>query len=183
MTYPWVSGDVLNAADLNTLGLVRISQTTLSGVTNSISNVFSSTYDNYRIVAHGLTNASGTTRAVDIRFRTSSDDTSANYFWSMYGYYGATPFNSGAGGDTSAELLSLSGTNGGGFSIDVHGPNVATATTYGGQSITYQGNVSSYVTRMIGGGIGTATQYTGFSIIGVTDNLGGTVTVYGYTNP
>jgi len=183
MTFPsFVSGDVLNASDMNAVGLWEITTVSLSGVTNNISNVFSSTYDAYRVVITDMNSATGTTRLVTLRFRTASDDTGANYFWSAYGFYSATAFNGGAAGATSAELLSLSDSTNDGASaaFDVHNPNLAKATTFGGFAIGYQSNVGFYAQRQIAGGVNTSTQYTGFSIIGTTDNLSGTVRVYGY---
>jgi len=53
MAYPWTSGDVLTAADLNDYaGLVLVkTQTIGSGVSSvTVTDAFSSTFDNYRIV-------------------------------------------------------------------------------------------------------------------------------------
>jgi hypothetical protein len=184
MTYPsFSSGEVLTAADMNKVGLWLISTVTLSGVTNNINSVFSSTYDNYRVVISGLNNATSTTRSVVLRFRTTSDDTSANYIQTERYIY---PINNGAdsaaSGQTSSKLVGLSNWSGGGagISLDIYNPNKATATGYVGQSFTYQADVATWVARHLAGGINVSTQFTGFSIIGTTDNLSGTVRVYGY---
>jgi hypothetical protein len=117
-----------------------------------------------------------------MQFRTASNDGSANYFYSQYGYYAGTNFNSGQSGVTSAEIASISsgGNNGGSVTIDISNPNLACATTYGGTQVGYQQNVTAHVQRFIAGGMNTATQYTGFSINTTADSLSGTVTVYGY---
>lgn len=184
MTYPsFTSGEVLTAADMNAVGLWKIASVSLNAVTNNISNVFSSTYTNYRVVISGLQNATTTSRIVSLRFRTSTDDTSANY---IYGEFYAFPTNlsgsTAAGGQTSSRLLTLSNwsAGGAGLVLDIYNPNNATGTGFTGQSFTYQGDVGTWVTRHIGGGINVSTQFTGFSIIGTTDNLTGTVRVYGY---
>ena len=185
MAFPsFASGDVLNASDMNAVGLWKITSVSLNAVTNNISNVFSSTYDAYRVVISDLNSGSATTRTITMRFRTSSDDTGANYWWSQYGFYGATAFNSGNSGQTSSDLMALADSTNDGASIvlDIVNPNLAKATTYSGSAIGYQANVTNHATRLIAGGVNTATQYTGFSIIGVTDNLSGTVRVYGYRN-
>lgn len=185
MAFPsFSSGDVLTAADMNAVGLWKIAEVSLTSVTNNISNVFSSTYDSYRVVISNLNNGSGTTRLVTLRFRTTTDDTSAKYFWSAYGFYSTTAFNGGAATATFAEIASISSSTvvGAAVAIDIHNPNLAKATVFGGHSAGYQSNVANYSTRLIAGGIDTNTQYTGFSIIGTTDNLSGTVRVYGYRN-
>ena len=147
--------------------------------------MFSSTYDAYRVVVTDLNNGSATTRTITLRFRTASDDTGANYFWSQYGFYSNTPFSNGAATATSCDLMAIADTtnDGGSFTIDIQNPNLAKATTYYGAAVGYQANITFYATRQIAGGVNTATQYTGFSIIGATDNLSGTVRVYGYTKP
>ena len=71
-------------------------------------------------------------------------------------------------------------TGGAGVSLDVYNPNKAAGTGYVGQAFSYQSDVATWVARHIAGGINVSTAYTGFSIIGATDNLSGTVRVYGY---
>lgn len=176
----------LTSSDVNTYltnsGLVYVGGGTLSAVTNSFSNVFSSTYENYRIVLSNLNNGSGSTRQIYLRMRTSSDDTSANYFYTQHYIFGANITNTVSfTGQTEATLFNMaSGTNGSSCTFDITGPNTSTITTYHGQAWTYQSDVAAYVYRAIGGCMNTTTQYTGFSITGVTDNLSGTVRIYGY---
>lgn len=182
----WTSERV-TSADINTYltnsGLVYVGGGSLSAVTNSFSNVFSSTYDNYRIVLSGLNNASTTTRQLSIRLRTSSDDTSATYYSQIHFAYGAA-----VGGivsqnaTTSAELFSLSQSTPAGASatFDITGPNLAVITNWFGHRWAYQSNVATFVAGTFWGCMNTSTQYTGFSIIGTTDALSGTVRIYGY---
>lgn len=165
------------------LGFAKIATVSLSAVTNNISNVFSSKFDSYRVVISGLQNATTTVRTVVLRFRTTSDDTSANYIWSeRYIYPTNNGGDSAASSQTSAKLCVLSNwSNGGaGISLDIYNPNKATGTGYVGQGFTYQSDVGNWVGRHLAGGINVSTQFTGFSIIGATDNLTGTVRVYGY---
>lgn len=183
----FTTGEVLTASDTNTYlanaGLVYITAADLTGVTNSFSNVFSSTYNAYRIVVTGLNNATGTVRSMSLRFRTTSDDTSNNYAWGQTFVYGAGTFgSSGAAPATSALLGELSNLSPapGSLVLDIMSPNQAQGTTYCGSLITYQSNVGSIVFRNVLGHMNTSTQYTGFSLIGTTDNLSGNCTVYGY---
>lgn len=177
----------LPATDINTYlnngGLVYIASATLNAVTNNISNVFSSTYDSYRVVISNLSNASASSRVVYIRYRTASDDTSANYHSMQYFSYGTNlAGNASVTGATAAEILTVSsgGNSGGAATIDIVNPNLATSTQHFGHRVTFQNNVSTFVYATFGGGINTNTQYTGFTILGTTDALSGTVRVYGY---
>jgi hypothetical protein len=186
MTTPptFVSGAILTAAQMNSIGMWKISTTSLTAVTNNISNCFSSDYANYRVLCTNMNNASGTTRALTLRFRTTSDDTTAQYNSFQLGVYSSTVFGSSAVLQTSATLgataAQVSGSASLGFCIDILSPNTATGTTYMGTMLTYQSDITNYVQRTISGNMTTSTQYTGFSIIGVTDALSGTVQVYGY---
>jgi hypothetical protein len=182
----FTTGEVLTASDTNTYlansGLVYITSAALTGPTNSFSNVFSSTYDAYRVVITNLNNSTGTTRVMGLRFRTTSDDSSANYFYGLYGFYAATPFNTGSSGSVSADIGSLSsgGNNGGSITLDICNPNLAFTTTYSGFQSAYQSNILAIAMRSLFGGMNTTTQYTGFTVFVSTDNLSGNVTVYGY---
>jgi len=187
MTTPplFVANTVLSAAQMNKIGMWKISTTSLSGVTTNISNCFSGDYTNYRVICQNLNGGGATTRLLTLRFRTTSDDTTASYNGGTFGTYGAgTTTQFAFGGATSATLAALgaqpSGSAAGGFVLDIMSPNVASGTTYTGSGIMYQPDLVSYVSRSFSGNMTTATQYTGFSIIGVTDSLVGTIQVYGY---
>lgn len=185
MAFPsFSSGDILTASDMNAVGLWLIKTQSLTTVSNAITSVFSSTYDAYRVVVSDMNNATATNRQVTLRFRTTSDDTGANYFWGQYGFYSATPFSSGAAGATYGDIMAIADTtnDGGSLILDIVNPNLAKATTYSGSAVAYQSNVTAYTMRFVFGGVNTNTQYTGFSINGTTDNLSGTVRVYGYRN-
>lgn len=178
----FASGDVLTASDVNTYltngGLVYVGAATLSTVTNTISNVFSSTYDNYLVKVSGFYSNGTTTRAISLRIGT---DATANYTFAQYGIFGATTFNAGATAQTSVDIGSSSNQIGE-QSIDlwINSPNLAKPTTISGTSIMYQSNVTAITFRTLYGHHNVSTAYTGFQIIGTTDNLVGTVRVYGY---
>jgi len=180
----FVANTVLSAAQMNKIGMWKISTTSLSGVTTNISNCFSSDYTNYRVICTNFNSGSGTTRQLSMRFRTTSDDTTASYNSGQVGVYSSSVFGSSGMGQTSASLGAISaqpsGSAAGGFSLDIFTPNAALGTTYTGTLFNYQSDVTSYVYRTISGNMTTTTQYTGFTIFGVTDSLSGTVQVYGY---
>jgi len=176
-------GQVLTAAQMNAVGLWLIDEVALTTVTNNISNVFSSDFDAYKIVVSNLNNATSTTRQLNFRFRSGAgDDSTSNYWYGTILQYSSSAFNDSTSGQAQIILGFFgSGASGGGsITLDVINPNLAVASTVFGNCTAYQSNVSAYVNRTHSAGMNTTTQYTGFSIIGTTDNLSGTVRVYGY---
>lgn len=167
-------------------GLTLLSTNAMGSVTNSVSNVFSSAYESYRIVINFANNSGAATRAVYLKFRTAGgDDSTAQYnYYMTYVYGSGTTGASGGASLTSASLCSTGSTFlGQSLILDIVGPNaVSNITSYTGSACTYQTDVGSYVFRTIGGTMNTFTQYTGFSIIGSTDVLNGTIRTYGYRN-
>jgi hypothetical protein len=164
-------------------GLTRIFEGNMSGTTYTISNVFSSAFRNYRITIDNLGINSSTTRVMYVRFRTTTDDTSAAYAWGYYGHYGTTAFNIANSNQTSGELGNLSNANLGSASFDVLAPNVAAVTGLCGDLLTYQSNVATYVLRSSRVMMAQLTQYTGISFIlsaSTFDSSACNITVYGY---
>ena len=176
MTYPvFASGDVLNASDMNGVGLWLVkSQTVGTGVGSvTITNCFNSDFRNYRVVFEGSTQA-------------VNDNVFQLQFAATTGHYGNMrydPYNGvGAGtlntNNQSTVYFGLSGTqNQATFSIDVYAPNLAEITKYSGMftSNNFMGS---------GGGLYfQTTQLTGFTIIfPAGGSSGGTIKVYGYRN-
>jgi hypothetical protein len=63
MTYPWSSGEVLTAADLNAYaGLILVKTQTIGTAVSSVtvSDAFSSTFDNYLVAVDGVTSSTNT---------------------------------------------------------------------------------------------------------------------------
>lgn len=178
------TGPFVNSA----VGMVLIKTVTMNSVSTAVDDVFSSTYDAYRVVISNLNNSTNTARWVTLRFRVGGvDNTTANYTYTFYNL-NATNLTSteSAGGQTASRLLFLSYVSatrsGASIIIDISNPFLANAASiYFGQSIGYNSSISQFVIRHIGGVLNNDVQYTGFSIIGDTDNLTGTIRVYGYT--
>ena len=88
----FTSGEVLTAADTNTYlansGLVYIAEgstsTSVAGL--NFNNVFSSTYDNYRIMIDFFRPVTAA-RFVALQLRVGGADTAANYYYAQTGIY------------------------------------------------------------------------------------------------
>ena len=153
----------------NTAGYVSFSGS--SSV--SLNNVFSSTYDNYRIVVN--VDSTSASNEIWLRLRLSGTDTNTNYYRS--GWYVTNANTSGTwyvGNPGSEVILVDGGTDTKTASVDVYYPNKNTETNFSGfsrapaQSNTF--GCHQYST----------TQFTGFSLITSTGTMAGNVAVYGY---
>ena len=194
MSYPvFAAGDVLGAADMNAVGLWRVTTCTVSSVGGTaatasngvitigtgntsvtVNNAFSADYDNYKIIVSG---ASATTN-VNVAMTLNGGTT---------GYFGCLVYGLTSGGSP----LLATNSNGSAWSfvgyqtidsginlvMDVLSPNLAEWTSI----------QSSYIST---GGAGTytgnrqaTTQHTGFTLTPDNGNMtGGKIRVYGYRN-
>jgi len=180
----FVSGQVLAAQQLNdsfaAVGGLRLvkAQTIGSAVSSvTVTDAFSSTYENYKIVVSGGTSSSPTSYLL-IQFGAVAT-----------GYYvggiqvntggsvaGASQNNATSGrvGMTTADALAVS--------IDVIGPNLAKKTVWGSMG-TSDANAASAIGYWYAGSENGTTQHTAFTLLPGGGTLtGGTIRVYGYAN-
>lgn len=180
MGYPvFASGDVLNASDMNAVGLWKITSTTFSASSYvAVENCFSADYNNYVILISMRGSAASFARW---RLRSGSTDASgANYF--RYGY--TTVFSSGtisaynAGSETSFLPAAEYGTTSGGFGysqIDVFGPFLS-QTTGATVNVNNTDAAGSYHLNLAHT---LSSSYNGFSVFPNSGTMTGTITVYG----
>jgi len=177
----FTAGEILTAADTNTYlansGLVYISTTTLSGSTTTVSNAFSSTYDNYLVVLNDLVLAG--TGQILMQFATGTTDTTANY--SRQRFYAQTTAvgGTGASGQTSMSVgYGITGSQNF-LKMDISQPNLARKTLVQVYE-AYQDSLIPMI-EMNNGMASTTTQYTGFVLTASgTTFTSGTLRVYGY---
>jgi hypothetical protein len=161
-------------------GLTLINTTSFSAVASqSFNNVFTTSYNNYRIVANDLVSSSG--GFITMRLRASAaDNTTSNYrFRSYRGSVG------GPGGDDNSQysssttsfqtIYTLTGSDTAGFSCDVFAPQLAKQTQIA--LLGFDAPSNGY-TVISGGRFADTTQFDGFSLI--LTNITGTVSIYGY---
>ena len=168
-------------------GFTLINSTTFSSsAAVNLNDVFSSTYQNYRIIVNWDSHASSAA-AVSLRLRVSgSDNTSANYRWS-YLYFQS----SGSGvttdqnnSDTKIDIGNVS-TGAAGDSatiIDIFNPQT-TAYTTAQWNFVRQHPDPFVQTRFGNGAFGATTSFTGCTLLtNDSTNMTGKVRVYGYSN-
>ena len=150
---------------------------TFSGVSSvSLDGVFSSAYDNYKIVAFvkGSADAAG-----KFRFRTSgSDNTTSNYWWGGYyqGYGATTTINPETGGGAvNAATISGVSSLAGGFAADVFSPFLTDYTLVNAPSADSYNRQYSIQFR-------ATTSFDGFTFYPGSGTITGTIRVYGLKN-
>ena len=173
-------GEVLTASDTNTYlnngGLVYVSSATIgSGVSSvTVSNAFSTTYDNYRILITDFSMSSASN--VNFQLRVGGTTATTAYYWAgVYMSYSSTTVNGEYGANTTAWVLGYSDGPDNSLIFEVAMPYLATQTHY---TISH-GNPSFWGTKA--GYHATTTSYTDFVVTPSAGTMtGGTIAVYGY---
>jgi hypothetical protein len=169
------SGDVLTAAQMNSVGLWHIKSQAVTGTPTSVTvtNAFNADYENYRILVTGITpTASDSWRLMIGSGRTS-------------GHYGVMQYDpsTGAAGSIKTNnaasiycILNQSNVNNAQFSCDILSPFLATRTTMIGEGF------GRLYYCDFGGADDSLNSYTSFTLTvdGAGTMSGGTITVYGY---
>jgi hypothetical protein len=156
-----------------------INSTTFSTATTvSLDDVFTSTYNNYKILVN-ITASSVNGAQLNLRTRTAAsppaDETGSNY---RNGEYKVGAANSQAAASTNNSLLTngtlglISSTSGFGVEINMFNPFTAERTKY--VALGAGGNLQLTGVAMI-----VTTSYGGLTIFPSSGNITGTMTVYG----
>ena len=155
-------------------GLVLLNTTTFSGVASqSVNNVFTSTFRNYRI----FINAKHTADAdITVRLRAAGTDLTSNSYYRGRYYVGVTSSlaagNDNNGLDTSWGTTSI-GTMAGEIIMDIANPQTSEVTT----ALTM---ATGRYFIILGHSLNNInTSYDGFSVIS-SGTMTGSVSVYGY---
>jgi hypothetical protein len=169
----WVS-----VAPTTTQGLTLISSTSFSGVSQQIiSNVFTSTYTNYRVLLDDIgTNTSNSN--LRLRFGTSGTPNTS----SLYTYGGWTVNSSGTTSTTAGNIQSslflnaVQNNKPTNLAIDIFRPQIVSITEY-----NYHGFDGQNARMNVGAGWfdGTA-SFTDLVSLVDANNISGNVSVYGY---
>lgn len=166
-----------SAVTATTPGLVLISTTTIGSAVASVtvSNAFSSTYDNYKIIV------SGGAGSVADNCNLTLGATATGYYQATFilSYAGVASYSGTANG-TSWVGAVMQNTNVLYANIDLLGPNLAKETNF----ISTQGFTSTTAGgQWRAGYLNNTTQYTAFTITTGSGTLtGGTIKVYGWAN-
>jgi len=158
---------------------LHIETRTVSAVASeSFNNVFSSTYDYYKVITSLI---GSTTLNINLRLRVAGADNSAdNYRRQNVDITGSTLAAGRATGETSwVDALGGITTSDRNFSFfEIANPflNVNTSAVKYNSRVS-GANIEGFFTFF---GIANSASYTGFSAIATTGNFTGTISIYGY---
>ena len=163
------------AMTINPTGLELVSSQTVSGSTVNVDNVFSSTYDSYKIVLENISSVAG--GAIYMKLRSSGSTTAGGYYSAIaYVQWNNTILGQGRSNSTDGWYLSYS--NGTAYpvggTVDIYNPYKASTPC----NFSFVGNF--WDAGCSGGGYHlSTTQWDGFSVIS-TGTTSGRIYVYGY---
>ena len=174
-----IDTSIYTALGGNKSGMVHLSTVAFSGVSSqSVNDVFSTTYDNYRIYFQNLTNSS----SGDIRLRwrvSGADNTTTNY--KSAGQQNGTDNSTASVGQTSQTSIRIgyftSGSNNFLTGIDVLNPFLTFPTGTFNSAFDGGGAGFSTVTTSL---FNATTSFTGFTVFPASGNISGSVSVYGF---
>lgn len=185
MTFPvFASGDVLNASDMNAVGLWKIQTKSVSTATEiTFDNVFNSNYLNYLVILA----VSGATSTNVIQWQERSGGVNAT---TSYSYVGAAYYlSAGSGFQNILAGQNISGGGVGSFDgasgsqghcvFEIHSPATSAYTSTTGRFSFATGNTGMYH-GTIGSTHYVSNVYDGFRLYVAAGNFTGSATVYGY---
>ena len=161
-------------------GMVLLNTTSFSGVASqSVNDVFSATYNNYRIVCH-LTNTS-TADGLTLRLRVSgADNSTSNYNAARVESNASASANRYQAGVTSFDVNATD--DGGvahGFVLDLQAPFASNRTV--GQVISMgQDSSANYSSRSGGYVFSATTSFTGYTLLIGSGTITGSLSTYAY---
>jgi hypothetical protein len=177
MGYPnFVSGDVLNASDMNAVsGWLIKSQTFTTQDPFDLTGVFSSDFRNYKIM---LEIKGSATAALNAQFLsgTNTPYTLTNYY--RYGFYvsGASTFNGfSQANQANMFITNVSTANNSPVEMTVFAPNVTDRTYLMLQAF----DPSSGLQIMLHHQVDASTQFTGMRFDAASGSVSGLIRVYG----
>lgn len=188
MAYPsFASGDVLNASDMNAVGLWKITtMTATSGGTANIAGCFTSTYARYRLIGTIVGNAA---TAYDLGFRLyagAGSPVATGYYWGVTRVdIGAGTSNVAAGNNSTYANIGCIANNAGRahFAMDLINPQAAQFTSWNSNGTDNRTN-TGYGGISSTGQLANTTQYDsiqfGYGIWGTGTITNLQVAVYGY---
>jgi len=178
-------GDAIDAS-MNTAlgtkkaGMVLLNTTSFSGVASqSVNDVFSSTYDNYVIMVNNLSASTGTPN-IFMRLRVSgADNTSAQYSVNFITRAGAGFATGQVLSQTSWDFGTIDATAKSFMELKLADVNLAANTGLTTNTLTRYQNAIQQDYAIAGCSHAVASAFTGFTIYPTANNITGTISVYG----
>lgn len=187
MGFPsFASGDVLTATDMNAVGLWKVNAVSGTNVAAlQWDNIFSSTYNSYRIVLQIAGRSTGS--YMRIQWRNSGGNSNTNYLSKSLWYDLGLASSAFSDHDRPTDSVSIgpsgqqSASSWGIYTIDIGDAFAARYTTVTGGSAAVRSGTAAYAT-IIGSLQERAVSYTGLYLYASAGNFDYVATCYGYRN-
>ncbi len=174
MSFPvFALGDVLNASDMNAVGLWLVKSQTIGTAVSSetITGAFSTDYDNYLITVSG--GSATTNSTINFRCGTQASGYRLNY---LYASYTSSPQAFGSTSENAIFYTGFQNTTGLNALIHVSNPFLTAPTLITADG----GSIGNFTGRVQGLEPGN-TSFTSFTLLSGSGTMtGATVRVYGY---
>lgn len=172
----FASGDVLTAAQMNTLGLEFLDDQAFTGYGGVSSDVLSADFANYLVLFYGKLDTGPS--ALYLRFRRGGSDISTanyNYSYSYANFTGGTPGNVHSTSSTNMRV--------GGVTADGSMMSMYISLGYNDRAgVTFQGFYGNYSSSAGSGYFHDNSAVTGFSIYRTANQATFRMKVYGLRN-
>jgi hypothetical protein len=164
------------SASVNSKGTV-----TFSGTESiSLNDVFSSTYDNYRIIASNIITSS-TLSSVTFRLRKAGTDNSSNIYYRQIIETDGTSISTNRTQDTSWRFTEQLSTAAGAVSVDIFNPFQASKfTTYSALDIQRAVTTPRIFIQGCTHNLNSSANFDGFTLTNSVGTMSGELSVYGY---
>jgi hypothetical protein len=157
-------------------GLVLLNTTSFSGVSSqSVNDVFSTTYDDYRIIIVASSAVAGTDLTLRVRV-SGSDLSTGTYTYNRIIGDGGTLNSARSSAQTSIRCGNTTLSEETSYIIDVVNPFLTKRTVFTINNSNQGGGAAQDMTAAV---VTNATSYTGFTIL-AANNFTGRLSVYGY---
>lgn len=179
MTYPtWTSGEALSSADMNRVGLWRITTASLTTGASAVgvNSCFSSSFDHYRVLFYDVSPST----TVDIRWRlrtAGSGNATANYWMQNISASASSISAFEETAMTSFRFNYAQGASNAFGWADIYYPFAATNTTVNWTAMSYAGNI---VNRSFLGFFNASTSFDGIEVVVGVGTVTAKLAVYGY---
>jgi hypothetical protein len=144
----------------------------------SLNDVFSSTYDNYKIIVSNLTASTGV--EVYMRLRASGTDNSSSIYYQQQQYNSSTTLSTVRQTSSRWSIGAAEATNANFSTLELFSPQTTTKTK--GLVTWVQGTITTPETLFQTMTHDSATQFDGITIISSSGTITGTIRVYGFKN-
>jgi len=188
MSFPvFASGDVLNASDMNAVGMWKVASGTLSGTATNFVGCFTNDYTNYRLVIEGF-GSSVVQYLVFQLLNNTTPETGSNYFTAMTGITStgaasSIPLNAGTSGYLGYNYQAGATLKHSNCSFDITGPNLPQITTLIGSSNALNLGIGGFAAWNGSSFHQLSNAYNGIRILNLGGGtIAGNVSIYGYRN-